>query len=149
YIGECYEKMERFEQALIHYDQALALDPNWTDAWIGRGVVKDMQGRTSEAIKDLEVATRLAPENGDAWYYLAQALAREKRYPQAVLAYMRVNELEPQNLDGWLEHAELLSTLKGPESGLRKMQEAELVHKLEPRFRFLLAAHLMRSGHMQ
>src|SRR5690606_24198891 len=98
YIGECYEKMERFEQALIHYDQALALDPNWTDAWIGRGVVKDMQGRTSEAIKDLEVATRLAPENGDAWYYLAQALAREKRYPQAVLAYMRVNELEPQNL---------------------------------------------------
>lgn len=149
YIGECYEKMERFEQALIHYDQALALDPNWTDAWIGRGVVKDMQGRTSEAIKDLEVATRLAPENGDAWYYLAQALAREKRYPQSVMAYKRVNDLEPQNLDGWLEHAELLSTLKGPESGLRKMQEAEQVHKLEPRFRFLMAAHLMRSGHMQ
>src|SRR5690554_7489691 len=43
----------------------------------------------------------------------------------------------------------LFRSLKGPESGLRKMQEAEQVHKLEPRFRFLMAAHLMRSGHMQ
>ncbi|MBK7946410.1 MAG: tetratricopeptide repeat protein [Flavobacteriales bacterium] len=32
YIGECFEKMERYEQALIHYDQAIALDPNWVDA---------------------------------------------------------------------------------------------------------------------
>lgn len=45
YIGECYEKMERYNEALIHYDQALALDPNWTDAWIGRGVVKDLRAR--------------------------------------------------------------------------------------------------------
>ena len=47
YIGECYEKMEQYEKALIHYDQSIALDPNWVDAWIGRGVVKDMQDRLS------------------------------------------------------------------------------------------------------
>ncbi len=149
YIGECYEKMERFEQALIHYDQALALDPNWTDAWIGRGVVKDMQGRTAEAIKDLEVATRLAPDNSDGWHCLAQALAHAERFPEATAAYERVHRLEPQNLDAWMDHADLLAAIKGPPAGLRKMQEAEQVHTLDPRFKYRMAVHLLRSGHMQ
>ena len=54
--------MERYEQALIHYDQSLALDPNWVDAWIGRGVVKDVQERLPEAVKDLEMAIRISPD---------------------------------------------------------------------------------------
>ena len=149
YIGECYEKMERYEQALIHYDQAIAIDPNWADAWIGRGVVKDMQGRIAESVKDLEVATRLAPDNADAWFFMAHGLAKTERFPQALAAYERLNRLEPQSLDGWLEHAELLHQLKGPEAALRKMQEAEQVHKLDPRFRYRFAVHLLRNGRMQ
>ncbi|MBP6697979.1 MAG: tetratricopeptide repeat protein, partial [Flavobacteriales bacterium] len=86
YIGECYEKMERYEQALIHYDQALALDPNWVDAWIGRGVVRDFQGKLPEAIKDLENAVRIAPDSGDGWFYLGNVLARAERFPEAVEA---------------------------------------------------------------
>ena len=80
YIGECYEKMEHFEQALIHYDQSIALDPHWVDAWIGRGVVKDMQGRLPEAIKDLEHAVGLVPEHADGWYFLeiGRASCRER-----------------------------------------------------------------------
>ncbi len=149
YIGECFEKMERFEQALIHYDQALALDPNWTDAWIGRGVVKDMQGRTQEAVKDLEVATRLAPENGDAWYYQANTLARAKRYEEALAAFVRLNTLEPGNLEGWLDHADLMLELKGPEMALRKLRDGELVHKLDPRYRYRLVSYLLRCGMQQ
>lgn len=149
YIGECFEKMERYEQALIHYDQALALDPNWTDAWVGRGVVKDMQGRTAEAVKDLEVAVRLNPENGDAWYFLAGALARARRYDESLAAYARLNGQEPENLDAWLDHADLLLEVKGPEAALRKMQEGEQVHKLNARYRYRLVSYLLRSGLLQ
>lgn len=146
YVGECYEKMERFEQALIHYDQALALDPNWVDAWIGRGVVKDVQGRLPESIKDLEVATRLAPEHGDAWFYLANALGRSDRYEEALAAYSKLNGLEPESLDGWLDHADLLMNLKGPEAALKKLREGESVHKLAGRFRYRMVSYMLRSG---
>lgn len=149
YIGECYEKMERYEQALIHYDQALALDPNWVDAWIGRGVVKDIQGRLVEAVKDLETAVRLAPDSSDAWYYYANALGRSERYEDSLDAYARLNEMEPGNLDGWLDHADLLLGLKGPEVALRKLREGAQVHQLNPRYRYRLASYLLRAGQEQ
>ncbi len=149
YIGECYEKMERFEQALIHYDQALALDPNWVDAWIGRGVVKDVQGRLPEAIKDLEVAVKLAPEHGDGWFYYANALGRAERYEDALAAYTKLNTMEPESLDGWLDHADLLLNLKGPEAALKKLKEGEMVHKLNSRYRYRMVSYLLRAGREQ
>jgi tetratricopeptide (TPR) repeat protein len=146
YIGECYEKMERYEQALIHYDQAIALDPNWVDAWIGRGVVKDMQGRGAEAVQDLAMATRIAPENGDAWFYYASALAHVGRNEEAFEAYERLHKIEPESLDGWLDHADLLLNLKGPEAAIRKLKESEQVHKLNARYRFRMVSYLLRAG---
>ena len=149
FIGECYEKMERFEQALINYDQAIALDPEWVDAWIGRGVVKDMQDKVAEAVQALQHAVRISPEHPDAWYYYACALVRAKRNDEAMAAFMKVNTLEPQNLDGWLDHAQLLLELKGPEAAVRKLQEAAQVHQLNVRFKYRLVSCLLRAGHMQ
>jgi len=146
YIGECYEKMERFEQALIHYDQALALDTNWVDAWIGRGVVKDLQGNLPAALKDLETALKLAPDHGDAWFYYANALGRALRYDDALAAYTRLNTLEPESLDGWLDHADLLLNLKSADAALKKLREGEQVHKLNARYRYRMVSYLLRTG---
>ena len=146
YIGECFEKLEEYEQALIHYDQSIALDPNWVDAWIGRGVVKDMMARQTEALKDLEVAIKLAPELGDAWYFHANVLGRMGRYEQAFASYTTLNTLEAENLDGWLEHSDLLLEAKGPEAALNKLREAEMLHKLNGRYRYRMASLLLRCG---
>ncbi|MBK9059634.1 MAG: tetratricopeptide repeat protein [Flavobacteriales bacterium] len=83
FIGECYEKMDRYEQALINYDQSIALDPEWVDAWIGRGVVMDMQDRIPEAASSLLHAVRISPENPDALYYYASVLARANQHKEA------------------------------------------------------------------
>src|SRR5690606_23796041 len=97
FIGECYEKMERLEQALVNYDQSIALDPEWVDAWIGRGVVKDMQGKLAESVTALQHAVRISPEHPDALYYFAAALARADRPDEALAAYEKLNRTEPQN----------------------------------------------------
>jgi len=149
YIGECYEKMEHYDQALVHYDRSIALDPNWVDAWIGRGVVKDMQGRHAEAVKDLEIATQLAPDNGDAHFFLANTLGRVARYEEALAIYTKLNAMEPESLDAWLDHADLLLEVKGPETALRKLKEGEQVHKLDARFRYRVVSYLLRAGRMQ
>lgn len=146
FIGECYEKMERLDQALISYDQSIALDPEWVDAWIGRGVVKDMQDKVPEAVMALQHAVRISSENPDAWYYYASVLVRAKKFGEALAAYAKLNQLEPQSVDGWLDHADLLLEMKGPETALKKMQEAAQVHQLNVRYRYRLAEYLLRSG---
>ncbi|MEZ4740106.1 MAG: phosphosulfolactate synthase [Flavobacteriales bacterium] len=141
--------MDNAEQALIHYDQSIALDSNWVDAWIGRGVVKDMQGRLPEAVKDLEYAVKLAPEHGDGWFYLANAYARSERYPEAFEAYIKLNAFEPENLDGWLDHSDLLLRMKGPDAAVKKLREGEQVHKLNSKYRYRMVSYLLRLGHQQ
>jgi tetratricopeptide (TPR) repeat protein len=149
YIGECYEKLEQFEQALISYDQAIALDPRWTDAYVGRGIVKDLLLRTGAAIADLERALKIDPENGDALYYLGNTLGRSGRFEEALSTYAKLNTLEPENLEGWLEHADLLLHLKGPESALRKLRECEFIHKLKAAYRYRSVSYLLRAGRSQ
>ncbi|MBX2974303.1 MAG: tetratricopeptide repeat protein [Flavobacteriales bacterium] len=149
YIGECYEKMEHYEQALIHYDQSIALDPNWVDAWIGRGVVKDMQGKLNEAIRNLENAVRLAPDHGDGWYFLGNTLARAGRYDEAFAAYVKLNGLEPENVDGWLDHADLLLQMKGPDPAARKLKEGSQVIKLTSKYAYRMVSYLLRMGELQ
>ncbi|MBK7298503.1 MAG: tetratricopeptide repeat protein [Flavobacteriales bacterium] len=149
YIAECYEKMESYEQALIHYDQSVALDPNWVDGWIGRGVVKGVQDRYGEALKDLEIALRLSSEHGDAMFYTAHTLASLKRYEEALSMYAKLNRKEPDSLEGWLEHAELLLELKGPDAAAKKLNEGSQVHRLNARFRYRMVSYLLRSGREQ
>ncbi len=149
FIGECYEKMERYEQALLNYDQAILIDPDRVDAWIGRGVVKDMLDRLPEALIDLEHAVRIGSDNADAWYYYANVLGRAGRYEAALSAYERINTMEPQNLEGWMDHADLLLHVKSPEAALHKFMEGEQVHRLNVRYQYRLAGHLLRNGRLQ
>lgn len=149
YIGECHEKLEQFEQAMISYDQAIALDPRWTDAYIGRGIVKDLLLRTGAAIADLERALQIDPENGDALYYLGNTLGRSGRFDDALTAYEKLNALEPENMDGWMDHSDLLLHLKGPESALRKLRECEFIHKLKAAYRYRCVSYLLRAGRSQ
>ncbi len=146
FIGECHEKMEQYDRALINYDQSISLDPEWVDAWIGRGVVKDLQGKLPEALTALQHAVRLSPEHPDALYYYANVLARSKRYDEALAQYTLLNRIEPQNLDGWMEHADLLLELKGPDAALAKFTEAAQVHQLAEPFKYRLVSYLLRAG---
>ena len=149
YIGECYEKLENHNKAMLNYDQAIALDPRWTDAYVGRGIVKDLLGKPTGAIADLEMALKIDPENNDALYYMANSLGRAQRYDEAFSTYSKLNKLEPENLDGWLDHADLLLHLKGPESALRKLRESESIHKLKGAYRYRCVSYLLRAGRTQ
>lgn len=149
YIAECYEKMEFYEQALIHYDQSVALDPNWVDGWIGRGVVKGVQDRYLEALKDLEIALRLSSDHGDAMFYMAFTLSKLKRYEEALTMYTKLNHKEPESLEGWMEHADLLMELKGPEAAAKKLAEGSQIHHLNARYRYRMVSYLLRSGQAQ
>ncbi|MBK7287469.1 MAG: tetratricopeptide repeat protein [Flavobacteriales bacterium] len=149
FIGECYEKMDRYEQALINYDQSIALDPEWVDAWIGRGVVMDMQDRIPEAALSLLHAVWISLENPDALYYYASVLVRAKQHKEALATYEKLNAMEPQNLDGWLDHADLLLDLKGAEAALTKFHEGAQVHKFNARFKYRMVSYLLRAGREQ
>jgi Flp pilus assembly protein TadD len=111
--GLTLARMERWEEARRCYDQALALKPDFGQAWFNRGHVLERVGETGEAARSYAKAVEIHPQNVQAWANMATLAARRgdveatKRdagralelqpgHPTAVLALVSVEQGEPR-----------------------------------------------------
>jgi len=74
--GLCLARMERSEEALQCYDQALALNPDFEPGWFNRGWVLERLGETAKATASHLKAVELNPGHVFAWASLAHLAAR-------------------------------------------------------------------------
>jgi tetratricopeptide (TPR) repeat protein len=70
-IGECYEELEDYEKSYDAYKKSTDFLPQLADAWLGRGIVSDLLGKTNRAISEVKVAVKLEPENTEYIHTLA------------------------------------------------------------------------------
>lgn len=94
----CLFACGRSQAAATHMDQALALQPNWTEAYIGYAQAIQQQHPTA-AITLLEKALRLDPNDTLAHYNLGLLLLRIQHYDTAERHLRRAIELSPQHSD--------------------------------------------------
>ena len=62
-----YKSMNQFERAIEDYDEAIRLDPQLANAYLGRGVASGALGQYERALQDLDEAIRLDPQNTAAY----------------------------------------------------------------------------------
>jgi tetratricopeptide (TPR) repeat protein len=85
---------QKYDEALLLFDQAVEADPN--DAWAHyyRGVCRGRVGRTDEAITDLRDALSLDPSLTPAALELGSALIQTDQYQQAI-PYLEQAQQDP------------------------------------------------------
>ena len=82
-----------------YYQQALALKPDYGDAYNNFGIALDVLGRLDESVATLEKAVRLKPNDASAHYNLGNALQRLGRLDESVASYERALALNPDYMD--------------------------------------------------
>ena len=73
YIGEAHEQLNEFALARHYYQLSIALAPNLPEAWLGLGIVEDLEGNTKEGIVLILKALDFDPENAAIHHVLAGA----------------------------------------------------------------------------
>jgi tetratricopeptide (TPR) repeat protein len=111
YIGECYEQLGELEQAKEFYKKSLELAPMLPDAWLGLGIVEDLEGKTREGIVLIQKAAELDPENASIYHVLAGAYEKLEDVESALQNYQLALDLEPGDDDCLLNYIELLATI--------------------------------------
>ena len=73
----------QYDQAVSHYNQALAQNPSYAEAYVNRGIAQARQGKPDQAIADFNQALKLNPNYARAYYNRALAFSLQKDYGQA------------------------------------------------------------------
>ncbi len=75
------------EAALAAYDRALALDPDFAEAWSNRGNSLFLSGQIDAALQSHAQALAIAPSYGAAWFNRAHILLLRESWAEAVAHY--------------------------------------------------------------
>jgi tetratricopeptide (TPR) repeat protein len=74
YIGECYEKIDKWDEAQEYYLKTLKINPDFSDAWLGLGMVKFSREEYFESLEHVKKAINYTPDNPEYWYSLGKYL---------------------------------------------------------------------------
>ena len=94
-LGVALAARQEWTDAILHYQRALELKPDYVDAHLNLGVALAAQGQCTEAAQHYQRALQLAPDDAEAHYDWALALDDQGMSGQAVPEYERAIQLKP------------------------------------------------------
>lgn len=140
------------DEAMIHYQEAIRLEPNYADAYYNRGNVLFAKGNIEDAIADWEKTIQLQPNDADAHTCLGNALLRKGSLNEAIAHYETALALAPEdprsrNNLAWILATSSDAKLRDGAKAVEFAQQAVAISGgREPQFVRTLAAAYAESG---
>ena len=122
--GNALQKLDRHEEALAAYDQAIALDPGAADAFNDRGTVLQYLQRYDEALASYDRAATLRPDDARVCYNQGTALLNLGRHEEALTRYDRAISFDPLHADAHMNRGLALQRLQRYEESLSDYDKA-------------------------
>ncbi len=119
-LGYALERLGRNQEAALHYEKALTIDPSYPEAHNNLGNVLQSLDRTEEAIAHYRQALTLQPNNAVSHNNLASALATRNRHEEAITHCEKALALAPSSA---VAHMNLANSLRA----IDRLQDA-LMH---------------------
>lgn len=119
-------KRGRFEASIVHYSEALRLNPDYAYAHNNLGNALAAVGRQEEALAHFLRATRLDPDYVDAHYNFGLALARLGKLDEAAAQFLKALKLisDPSEAQPSLDYAAIHNNLGNVLAQQGKLAEA-------------------------
>ncbi|MGA7934327.1 MAG: tetratricopeptide repeat-containing serine protease family protein [Kovacikia sp.] len=89
--------LQNYSEAITSYNRSLQINPNFADAFTGRGKALYELQRYEEALTDLNRAIQIDPTLTVAWILKSRTLNTMQRYPEAIAAVQQALKLQPAN----------------------------------------------------
>ena len=101
-LGTEHINQGQFQRAIEANDEAIKLNPQYTDAYYNRALAYSQMGQYHPAIKDFDQAISLNSQDPDAYYNRAHALFMLHQLERAIADYDRSIQLDPSNPERYI-----------------------------------------------
>ena len=89
-------KIARYNQAILSFDRAVALDPDFADAYLMRGQSYQQDSKSEEAMRDFTKVTELRPNDPAGWASRAALYLDLYNYGAAIADASQAIALDPK-----------------------------------------------------
>jgi tetratricopeptide (TPR) repeat protein len=96
-LGVILSALQRNDEALVCYDDLIALTPDFVDAHTKRGLLLSGLGRFAEAIVSYDNAIAIDPRHLDALQHKGEALHYLGKFDEAIACYNQILSLQPNH----------------------------------------------------
>jgi tetratricopeptide (TPR) repeat protein len=104
YAKICIDE-NRIEEAEYWLNNALEIDPEYSDAFTNRGIIYHRRKQMDRAIQNATDALRWNPMNPSAWNNRGNAFIELKLFHKAVADFTRLTEINPRGVEGYYGRA--------------------------------------------
>ncbi|MDZ8066384.1 MAG: tetratricopeptide repeat protein [Nostoc sp. DedQUE08] len=87
--------------AIASYDQAIEMQPEFSEYWFNRGLTLFHLERFDEAIASYETAIELKPDFYKAWYNRGGTLGELGYFEEAIASFDKAIEIKPDYQEAW------------------------------------------------
>jgi len=122
--AESYFEKGKYREAAILLEDAIKIDPHYTDAHYQLAQCEMKLGMWAEAAAELNRTVDLAPGNWKAQIDLGNLLLAARQFPQAENKAKLVLAAEPQNVDAHSLMAKALAAMGNPQGAREELQKA-------------------------
>jgi len=106
------------------YTQAIALRPDFYQAYFNRGLIFWQDKQFEQAERDFRKALEIAPHYDRSWLMLADTLKKQDRVKEAIKEYRDLIAAKPDNFEAYLHLARILSDEHEFETAIRLFEHA-------------------------
>ncbi len=151
-LGDVLARKGQPDEAMVHFGQAIKLQPDYAEAYYNRGNVLYAKGRIDEAIADWEKTLQIQPNDADAHTGLGNGLLRKGALTEAIGHYNQAMALAPEDPHSHSNLAWVLATSSDASirDGAKAVELAQQAVSLsggrEPLFFRTLAAAYAETG---
>ena len=114
----------KYELALVAFDKAIEIKPDYVEAWSNKGVTLGKLGKYDEAVKCFDEAIEIKPDYAEAWYNKGVALGKLGRHEEALKACDGAIKIKPDYAEAWFGKGAALGKLGRHEEALKAFDEA-------------------------
>jgi tetratricopeptide (TPR) repeat protein len=131
---------------MANYQKAIELDDEYSEAYVGIGVVLDEMGKSMESLSYFRKAMNLEKNNPDYLFLYAEVLKKTNKTEEASQALESLLILEPENDEAWLEFADLLAETEGLDKAIEEVNKGLLHCPMSIPLQFRKVAYLHSLG---
>ena len=97
YLADALREQGKFGEAIEEYRQAIAAEPDNTNALNSLGLIYYKQGLQQEALKEFRLSLSIKPDQSMIHYKVGRILAETHQLPEAVEEFIQALKLDPAN----------------------------------------------------